>query len=326
MAGRRSVTDQGYTPGIAEVMATAEGHISAEYVGDLEGIMASVSRSPTYAFMSEPGHVATVTDIEGVRRFYLESREQFIPMASRMLTHIASDWYEFFENVPTRKIVSSGELLTMNNVVMFPKASDGIQGEFLWERYGSDATSEESSPDVGLGTVHGVPLRRLSNANIHEALLQRLRNGEPQHLGAMFDETCVRVGRNYASDAEDQPLVKAEGRGPVGETFTAWFNAYDVVAISVLERLATEWYVFAEELYTVRRRQGRLAGQLCEFRKASVYPIGGNGLIQGELGFGTALIEVGDRSVREFGAVSWTRVGEFVDDLCRPRVTQASSS
>ena len=132
-----------------QTLQTAEEHIASEYIDDLPATLASVTAKPTYAFMPEPGRIMVITDPEGVRDFYLGVRSSFDPVASRLFTHLGSDWYVFSENVPTRRLHESGRYVTMNTVNLFPRAADGIQGEFLWERYDFEDTEPVVPPELG---------------------------------------------------------------------------------------------------------------------------------------------------------------------------------
>src|SRR5579872_2859982 len=88
----------------------AEEHIASEYVYDLAGTMATVGASPHYAVTAEPGVVGVISGRDGVAAFYEGAHQYAVPQASRFLTQIASDWYLFVENMPTRRWVADGSL------------------------------------------------------------------------------------------------------------------------------------------------------------------------------------------------------------------------
>jgi hypothetical protein len=310
------IKQQSYVDAILDSMHAAEAHLPTEYQDDVDLTIATVTpRTPTYCFMPEPGRITVITDPVGVREFYISSRLDFRPMTSRIMTHIASDFYVFQENVPTRRILADGSYATINTAMVFPNAGDGIQGEFLWERY----PGEEEAPAVPseLGPLVDVPTLKLRNAKIHERYLQRLRSGNSDAVAETLADDCLWAVRSYLPDAEERPIVKAEGKAQVLEVLGAWHEAFELERLSVLTRLATEWYVFADELYTVRPKSGPDAGELREYRKASIYPIGRGGFIQGELGYGSELTVPSERSEREVGAITWPRP-EFTEDLCEP--------
>lgn len=278
---------------VLQSLRTAEGHVHAEYLEDLSGTLASVSREPRYAMMPEPGRVAVICDNEGVVKFYNDSRRNFIPGASRMVAQVATDWYVFFENVPTRVSAVDGRINTIHTTTLFPKAPDGIRGEFLWERYVT------TDAPAGLPALEGaaphVPAMTVRNLGIHEQYLDALCKGERGRIAAMLDEKCICAVRNYLPDtpnapnAANAPMATAQGARESMALLDRWLDAWAVERVCILNRLATDWYVFAEELLVVSAKRGPDRGLRRQYRKATVYPINPAGRIQGELGYGTDL-------------------------------------
>ncbi len=272
---------------VLQSLKTSEGHVNAEYVDDLTGTLASVSREPRYAMMPEPGRVAVITDNDGVVKFYNDSREAFTPGASRMVAQIATDWYVFYENVPTRLTKADGKVHTLHTTTLFPKAPDGIRGEILWERY---VTSEAPSGLLQLeGAAAHVPGVKVRNLDVHEQFLGALVRGDRERIAALLDDNCIWAVRSYLPDAAAKPMATAQGAREALSLIDRWLAAYTLERVSVLNRLVTEWYVFAEELLVVGEKGGRGRPRRRQYRKASFYPISPAGRIQGELGYGTDL-------------------------------------
>lgn len=303
-----------YVDAVLDTLSIVEFHVSSEYDLDFEAVIRSVSKSPTYAFMPEPGRLTVITDHDGVRDFYAAARDEFTPIASRIMTHVAGDWYEFEENVPTRCVLEDDRMVTLNTAMIFPNAGDGIQGEFLWQRLEEELPELHVPPE--LGALGPLPTVRLRNARIHELYLDRLRSGKVDEIMSSLAEDCLWAVRSYVQEGEAGPMIKAEGRSEVRDVLEAWTQTFEVQNLAVLTRVATEWYVFAEELYTVEIKTGPLTGELRRFRTAVIYPIGGSGAIQGALGYGTDLVEA-DSPVPDFGRISWVSEG-VEDDLCLP--------
>jgi hypothetical protein len=303
---------------VLETLQTAETHVDTEYVDDLEGTLASVSASPRYAFMPAPGSISIIQDSAGVRQFYVNNKKEFEPVASRIITHVATDWYEFQENVPTRRLVATGELVTLNTVNIFPKAHDGIQGEFLWQR-SPQRTDHSADHDATGPRGESLPSRALRNAENHERFLYCLRHAQLDELCTLLDPHCLWAGREYRPDEDSGALVAASGVEEVRSLLQGWVDDFAVERLSVLNRVSSEWYVFAEVLLTVRLKTGTRAGRLQEFRKAAVYPFAESGLIQGELGYGTAAGEPSVLSEREVGRIHWIQAGVDVDPGRRAR-------
>jgi hypothetical protein len=257
---------------------TAERHISTEYQDDLSLTLATVTRTdPRYAMMPTPGRIEVVEDGEGVRRFYEESRAIFQPAALRIRTQIATDWYFFLEGVASRIDKETGEEFTINSVTLFPAAPDGIVGEFLWERH--------EAPDLGPsvrppGARTAVPVDSVRSLALHDRIVVAFLAGDAAALAASFAEDFLFANRSYLPGPS---MVKGERRAAAEEYWTAFFAAYEVSDVAVLNRNATEWYVFAEQALTVRARAG---GETKLLRSAVFYPLAADGTIRGELGFG----------------------------------------
>jgi hypothetical protein len=308
------------------VLASRQGflrHLDAELRDDLEDTMATVTRHPTYAIAQNDSglvtdRMVTVTDHHDLREFYSASFKAVKVAASRLLTNVSSDWYEFIENVPTRYHVSEDEYRTVNSVTLIPRTGDRIQGEFLWER-GSDL--EEPTPAPVPEELHPsgtIPTVRLRNANLHQNLLDALSEGRIDDAMSRTGPSPLWATRSYAPDAGPAPLAKAEGRDQLRSLLDSWCEMFDIERISTLIRLATEWYVFAEELYTVTVKKGALSGERREFRQAIFYPMSPDGLILGAMGYGTDLVAPsGGGSGSDVGRVSYTS-GGFADTVSEP--------
>jgi hypothetical protein len=103
---------------------TAEAHIRSEYVRDLAGTMATVGPHPHYAVTAAPGAISVISGRDGVAGFYEAAHKFAVPEASRFLTQIASDWYMFVENMPTRRWVADGSQRTVHTVTLLVTGSD----------------------------------------------------------------------------------------------------------------------------------------------------------------------------------------------------------
>jgi quinol monooxygenase YgiN len=298
------------------------GHLDTELKDDPEATMATVRNPPTYAIAHSVGvpgteRMVAITDHDGVREFYAAADERIKPTGVRVVTNVSSDWYDFMENVPTRHFLREDRYVTMNSVVLVPRAGDFIQGEFLWERSPEEGEPQPQDVPEELGSRGVIPTVRLRNAKVHERFLDAVRAGRLDDAMAFLDTEPLWAARSYAPDAGPAPLIKAEGRDQVRALLEAWTAVFDVERVSVLTRVATDWYVFADELYTVTVKSGPLTGKRREFRQAIFYPVSPDGVIQGAMGYGTDLVEPSSRSDFEVGRISYARDG-FADTLCEP--------
>lgn len=281
-------------------LRTAERHVDSEYIDDHDETLNSVSREPCYGMMSEPGVVKVVNDSAGVAQFYEDARAAFLPGASRIVAQIATDWYVFLENVPTRLNAQTGVPRSLHTATLFPKAPDGIRGEFLWER----STGEAQNTKPLEGQSGALPLGGVRNLSIHEELLGKLCAGNLSGIVSMYDEKCICAVRDYVTDGRPRSMLKLQGEADVEGAYGRWLSEFTLERVSVLNRLVTDWYVFAEELLIVRRRgsDARL-----QYRKASIYPITPDGKIQGEIGFGTDIALASPSSGQTLGAAFYVR-------------------
>lgn len=258
-------------------IGTAESHIRSEYVRDLAGTMATVGALPHYALTAEPGVVAVISGRADVAAFYETAHRVAVPQASRFLTQIATDWYMFVENMPTRRLMADGSLRTVLTATLFITDSDGIKGEFVWERPPSDAATEADQASLRPGS--------LASVTLHEALLAGICDGDMTVIGSLCAANCTWADRNYLSEAGGGALLQMHGDAATSSYFAQWHDRYRPERVSVLNRQATDWYVFAEELWVVRTG----GGQRQQLRKAVIYAVDSAGKIQAALGYGTDL-------------------------------------
>jgi hypothetical protein len=289
-------------------LRTAETHISTEYQDNLDITIATITKTdPRFAFMPVPGRIKMETRAEGVRAFYENSRAVFQPAALRIRHQLTTDWYYFLEGVASRIAREDGKEYTISSVTLFPKAADGIVGEFLWERYEVPDPSEDparfDASVVAPGARTELPLYAVRALRVHDRLVQALRANDAEGVAESFAEDFLLGARSYVP--EYGPLVTGEGRAAAVAYWRAFFDRYRIEELSVLNRLTADWYVFAEHCITVSRRDDRAASSE-QFRTATVYPIVGGGRIQGELGYGTdvaaaSTTETGNRGIAFYG-------------------------
>jgi hypothetical protein len=253
----------------------AEAHVRSEYVRDLPGTMATVGASPNYALTAAPGVVSVISGRHGVAGFYAAAHEAAVPQASRFLTQITSDWYMFFENMPTREWIADGSLRTVHTATLLTTGSDGITGEFVWERPPAETGA---AADTG-----ALPIGSLRSVTFHEAFLAATCEGDRAALLALLDSNCAWAERDYLNEAEGGAILDLRGASATADHFAQWHRRYRPERVSILNRQATDWYVFAEELWIVRPGDGDRR----QYRKAVIYPVNQDGKLAAAIGFGT---------------------------------------
>jgi len=293
---------------VLDSIKAAEAHIRSEYVYDLAGTMATVGPMPHYAVTAEPGVVGVISGRDGVAALYEGAHNYAIPNASRFLTQISSDWYLFAENIPTRKWVADGSMRTVHTATLLITDSEGVKGEFVWERPASEA--------VTAGATGPLPLGQLRSVSLHEEFLAALRDGDATAIGSVLDPACTWAERNYLSDAEGGEILELSGSKATVSYLDQWARTYKPELVSVLNRQATDWYVFAEELWIVRPADG---GDRRQYRKATIYPINPAGRIQAAIGFGTDLEAPSPRTDLCLGQAFWPEGNETGAPQARTR-------
>lgn len=271
-------------------IGTAEAHVRSEYVRDLAGTMATVGAVPHYALTAQPGVVSVISGREGVAGFYDAAHQVAVPQASRFLTQIASDWYMFVENMPTRTWIADGSLRTVHTVTLLINDSDGIKCEFVWER-----------PPAEPATAGPLPIDRFRSVSLHEEFLVATCSGDRAAITAVLDPDCRWAERDYLSSADGGAILDLQGARAAADHLALWHERYQPERVSVLNRQATDWYVFAEELWTVRPD----GGERRQIRKAMIYGVSADGKLRAAIGYGTDPATPSPLADGSFGQAFW---------------------
>lgn len=274
-------------------IGAAEAHVRSEYVHDLAGTMATVGPMPHYAVTANPGEVAVISGRDGVAALYEGAHDYAIPNSSRFLAQISGDWFMFVENMPTREWVADGSFRTAHTATLLIIDADGVKGEYVWERPAAEA---EAAPAPG-----PLPLGKLRSVQRHEEFIAAVRDGDAEGLGSVLAPDCSWAERDYLNDAEGGAILNLSGSAATAEHFAQWRDRFQPEQVSVLNRLASEWYVFAEELWTVRPK----GGERRQYRKAVIYAINPAGRIQAAVGYGTDLQAPAPSAEGSLGQAFW---------------------
>ncbi len=293
-------------------IARTERHIRSEYGTRMAGVMDTIGAHPHFAMPQQPGVVTVISGRHDVDAMYRASVQLAAPQGSRLLSQLATDWYVFVDNVPTRLWIEGGELVTVQTVTMFVTDDDaGLTGEYAWQRmYPPQAAA-------GDGAVP-MPGRELRNLELHQALLDALCQGDTAALAPLLDPGCIWAQRNYLSDAAGGALTNLRGHGAVADHVARWHAALNPEHVSILNRRVTDWYVFSEELWVVRPG----GGERRQYRTATVLPVTENGLFEGALGFGRETEALSPSAGTRMG-LSFYPEGVTADPGCRSGYPEA---
>jgi len=260
-------------------------HIAAETSADVDAICATIAAD---VFFAVPVRTRAGQELrEGtvlpaaaqVRSYYAGRSGSYVVRDSAQVKSVTTDWYVFNESAASLfgtgtvgDVDATGKEWVVNSAVLFPAAPDGIRGEICATRLPMD--------DVIRGSVPMAPPGRasLDAERAHGALLDRFasaaRDGDWAAAAAELSEghtLAVRVDALAAPPA----VHSATGRDASQALLPALFGEADDLTLMV--RIASEWYVFAEYLVALRRGGAR--------RLALIQPIE-DGKVIGSFGYG----------------------------------------
>jgi hypothetical protein len=285
---------------ILDSITIAERHMRHEYEGDWEATLDTVDADARYA-LAQPGFAKVINGHQGISDLYHGMKTVSVPQASRVVAQLATDWYYFFENFPTRLDVQSGEKRTVHTATLAPRKGGKLVGEFLWERNVAGAEASDAGVD---------------SLRTHERLLEALRAGDAAALSEVIAPDALWAERDYVSDAAAPEILELNGAAAAIDYCRRWHAAQPPQGVSILNRLARSWYVFAEELWTV----APAGGPPLQVRKAVIYPLAADGRIKGALGWGCDPAPAEGPSAN-VGTAFWERVmdGDTADPKLRGR-------
>lgn len=273
-------------------------HVAAEFENDIPLIVDSITRECRYPMLhrGDDGQLRldVITDQDGARAYYSQMRQGVDIVASRQIRRITTEWYVFNHSLATMRhtgpvggLAGTGREHWVQSTTLFPVTEDGILGEVPWNRH------------TWAEIVQGVPERepraadplavQLRASDALDAYAGALRSGDPS-LGGVVTPDFRVASRNYFSPAAG-PMLVTETQQAAAASLRALHRAVEVLDLTVINRCADEWFVFAELLWRLRSRDRSLVPVDGEFdlKTAAIYPVDGQGRLVAELGYGTDL-------------------------------------
>lgn len=267
----------------------ARTHVAAETSTDTEAICATVAADAFFALPARrrggndlpPGSV--LTRPEQIRAYYAGRADSYVVVASAQLASVGTSWYCCNESAATLRgtgeiggVSVDGRELVVQSAVLFPTAPDGIRGEVCVTRYPfTDIVADTvvtPAPPTDPRTY--LPLREME----HCALLDRFVGALRAHDTAAI-AGALRANHSMAVRLDDvdrnQRVFTATTCAEAADAFATMFG--DVEDLTLMMRIATEWYVFAEYL-------GRLPDGSVR-RLALTHPVE-DGVLTGTFGYG----------------------------------------
>lgn len=267
----------------------ARTHVFAETSTDTDYICSTVSRDVYFGVpvRTREGNLipdgSVLTTYDQVRGYYEGRAGSYVVLASAQLKSLATDWYLFNESAATLRgtgmigdIDATDREFVVNSAVLFPTAPDGIRGEVCVTRYPfTDIVADTVvTPPPPTDPRTYLPLREMEHCALLDRFLAVLRAHDRAGVGGV-----LRANHSMAVRLDDASGAQRVFTATTGTDAEAAFAEMfgDVADLTLMMRIATEWYIFAEYL-----------GQLPDGsvrRLALTHPVE-DGVLTGTFGYG----------------------------------------
>jgi hypothetical protein len=269
-------------------LGVVRAHIAAEVDTRTDVIMSTVSADPWFPLPERLPAGLALTVVEGtadVTAYYSERSEGYVVVASHQLKQLVADWYVFNESAATLRqtgpigTVPAGDAeFIVQSAVLFPTAADGIRGEIALTRhpFADVIAGRVSAPTAPTGPLAHLPVAELEHSALLDRLLEGLRAGDVNALVTSDHQLAVRV------DGSGSPVRFAchDGTGSADALVALFAGAH---GLTVLARVTTEWYVFAEYVAVFDSTTAADRGRLRHL--VAIHPVR-DGKFEGTFGFG----------------------------------------
>jgi hypothetical protein len=268
---------------------TVRAHVAAETSTSVDNICATISHDVYFGVPvrtregNELRDGSVLTTYDQVRGYYEGRAGSYVVLDSAQLKSVATDWYLFNETAATLLgtgavggVDATGKEWIVNSAVIFPSAPDGIRGEICITRYPMDDVVAETVrvPAPPSGRQTWMPLREMEHGALLDRFILAVRDGEWDKVrGDLSDRHALAVRLDDVKGAQ-QVYTASEGDGAAAAFQELFEGAAD---LTLLNRIASEWYVFAE--YLVKLNHGGRR------RLAVTHPVE-DGELTGTFGYG----------------------------------------
>jgi hypothetical protein len=261
-------------------------HIAAEVDTRTDVIMSTVSVDPWFPLPDRLPTGLTLEVVEGtadVTTYYAARSEGYVVLGSNQLKQLVADWYVFNESAATLRqtgaigTVPAGDAeFVVQSAVLFPTAADGIRGEIALTRHPFEdvITGRVPAPTPPAGPLAYLPVAELEHSALLDRFLEGLRGGDVRALVSPDHQLAVRIDGSAPARLECH-----DGPASADALATLFAGSRD---LTVLGRVTTEWYVFAEYLAVfdaTAADRGRLR------RLVAIHPVR-DGKFEGTFGYG----------------------------------------
>jgi len=235
-------------------------HVAAETSTDVDNICATISHDVYFGVPvrtregQELRDGSVLTTYDQVRGYYEGRSGSYVVIDSAQIKSIATDWYLFNETAATLRgtgmvngLDATGKEWIVNSAVLFPSAPDGIRGEICITRYPMDdivaETVRVAAPPSGRQTW--MPLREMELGSLLDRFILAVRDGEWTEVRRHLSGGHTLAVRLDDVKGTQQVFTASDGDAAHDALQKMFEGAAD---LTLLNRIASEWYVFAEYL------------------------------------------------------------------------------
>ncbi len=267
----------------------ARTHVFAETSTDTDAICATISRDVYFGVPirtragNEIPEGTVLTTFDQVRGYYEGRAGSYVVLASAQLKSVSTAWYLFNESAATLRgtgvigdVDATDREFVVNSAVLFPTAADGIRGEVCVTRYPfvDIVRDAVAAPPPSNDPRTYLPLREMQHCALLDQFVSAIRDHDQSSVAS-----ALRANHTMAVRLDDttgnQRVFTTTTTNDAQAAFVAMFG--ELRDLTLLTRIATDWYVFAEYL-------GQLADGSVR-RLALTHPVE-DGLLTGTFGYG----------------------------------------
>jgi hypothetical protein len=280
----------------AQLHAAAEGwnHVKLESTGRIPTILGTLVPDGPWAWAimthTQPDGSIVLpvhTSYQGIEEMYKMIRGRSDVISAEPMIEVCGEWYSFHEDVATNRDKETGSVADREMVLILPTTNGpGITGELAWVRTDRALLGQ----DLPLAEPKTPLEMRRHLVALHDQFLQALRSNDAAGMTGTFSRGSRSAVRDYIADTGT-----ITGLGDVDgllSHYGAFFDLYDVQSADVLERVAQDWYLFAEVRVEVEARDGHRDGHRLAFHTASLFVPGREDKFIVHIGHGTDLAEI----------------------------------
>jgi len=268
-------------------------HVEAEIKGVIPELMETLTPEGPYAYTILPEvhpdgsvRLPILTTWEEIEEAYKLVRGMSALLSVIPLTEIRGEWYTFQDNVSRGELRATGERGAHQTLALFPSGrGTGITGELIWVRVPRAALGARGDATEASAEVTDEMFVREEVLLLHERYMEALRLADVEGVLETFNDGVASAVRDYVNDTGT--LTTLEGKDAHRAYYEALFEKYEIRSVQAFDRVAEEWYMFAELRMTVSPRSGADGRGPLAFHTAEFFIPANDGRFIARIGHGT---------------------------------------